>query len=66
MADMPYEKHAGFCLETQHFPESPNHPQFPSTILEPGRQFRSATVLQFDVEKKSEAGGAIGRAQARV
>jgi aldose 1-epimerase len=65
MADMPYKKHAGFCLETQHFPDSPNHPQFPSTVLEPGRQFRSATVLLFDVEGKSEA-GAIGRAQAGV
>jgi aldose 1-epimerase len=63
MADMPYKKHAGFCLETQHFPDSPNHPEFPSTVLEPGRQFRSATVLLFDVEGKSE-GGAIGRAQA--
>ena len=63
MADMPYKKHAGFCLETQHFPDSPNHPQFPSTVLEPGRQFRSATVLLFDVEGRSEA-GAIGRAQA--
>jgi aldose 1-epimerase len=63
MADMPYKKHAGFCLETQHFPDSPNHPQFPSTVLEPGRRFRSATVLLFDVEGKSEA-GAIGRAQA--
>jgi aldose 1-epimerase len=63
MADVPYKKHAGFCLETQHFPDSPNHPQFPSTVLEPGRQFRSATVLLFDVEGKSEA-GAIGRAQA--
>jgi aldose 1-epimerase len=65
MADMPYGKHAGFCLETQHFPDSPNHPQFPSTILEPGRRFRSATVLLFDVEGKSEA-GAMGRAQAGV
>jgi aldose 1-epimerase len=65
MADMPYEKHAGFCLETQHFPDSPNHPQFPSTILEPGRRFRSATVLLFNVEGKSEA-GAIGGPQARV
>jgi aldose 1-epimerase len=63
MADMPYRKYAGFCLETQHFPDSPNHPQFPSTVLEPGRQFRSATVLLFDVEGKSEA-GAIGRAEA--
>jgi aldose 1-epimerase len=61
IADTPYKKHAGFCLETQHFPDSPNHPQFPSTVLEPGRQFRSATVLLFDVDGKSEA-DAVGRA----
>ena len=32
-----YEKHAGFCLETQHFPDSPNHPDFPSAELQAGR-----------------------------
>jgi aldose 1-epimerase len=40
-------KHGGFCLETQHFPDSPNHPQFPSTVLRPGEIFRSATVYRF-------------------
>ena len=41
----------GFCLETQHFPDSPNHPSFPSTVLRPGQQYRSRTVFTFGVEK---------------
>jgi len=39
-----YRRHGGLCLETQHFPDSPNRPSFPSTILEPGRTYRSRTV----------------------
>jgi aldose 1-epimerase len=39
-----------FCLETQHFPDSPNHPQFPSTVLLPGKPFRSTTSYVFGVE----------------
>jgi len=39
----------GFCLETQHFPDSPNHPNFPPTILEPGVTYRSKTVYTFGV-----------------
>ena len=42
-----YNKHHAFCLEAQHFPDSPNHPSFPSTILRPGREYRSKTVLAF-------------------
>jgi len=42
-----YRRHAGFALETQHYPDSPNHPEFPSTILRPGKTFRSTTVLRF-------------------
>ena len=42
-----YSKHAGFCLETQHFPDSPNKPGFPSTILRPGRVYKSLTVHKF-------------------
>ena len=38
----------GLCLETQHFPDSPNHPDFPSTVLRPGDTWRSATVHRFD------------------
>jgi aldose 1-epimerase len=37
----------GFCLETQHYPDSPNHANFPSTILRPGDTFRSTTVFTF-------------------
>ncbi|MDH4270856.1 MAG: galactose-1-epimerase, partial [Candidatus Aminicenantes bacterium] len=42
-----YQKHYGFCLETQHFPDSPNHPDFPSTILVPGQIYRTTTVHKF-------------------
>ena len=44
-----YRHRDGFCLETQHFPDSPNHSNFPSTILRPGREYRSTTVFQFGV-----------------
>lgn len=46
-----YVKHAGFCLETQHFPDSPNQPNFPSTVLRPGETRRSETVFTFGVQK---------------
>jgi aldose 1-epimerase len=42
-----YNNRYAFCLETQHFPDSPNHPDFPSTVLKPGQQFRSTTVYKF-------------------
>lgn len=45
-----YRQGDGFCLETQHFPDSPNQPQFPSTVLRPGETFRSTTVFAFGVE----------------
>jgi aldose 1-epimerase len=48
---IPYNKHAALCLETQHFPDSVNHPNFPSTILEPGQTYRTTTVYRFGVEK---------------
>lgn len=41
-----YERHAGVCLETQHFPDTPNRPAFPSAILRPGEQYRSTTVFR--------------------
>jgi len=44
-----YPKHSGFCLETQHFPDSPNHPNFPSTVLRPGQQYHHVTVFKFSV-----------------
>ncbi|HUQ20207.1 MAG TPA: aldose epimerase family protein [Gemmatimonadaceae bacterium] len=40
-------RHAGFCLETQHFPDSPNRPQFPSTVLRPGEMYESETRYVF-------------------
>ncbi|MEU7899371.1 aldose epimerase family protein [Nonomuraea sp. NPDC049152] len=43
----PYGRHAGFCLETQHFPDSPNQEHFPSTVLRPGETFTSTTVYRF-------------------
>lgn len=42
-----YQHRAGFCLETQHFPDSPNQPAFPSTILKAGEEFYSKTVFKF-------------------
>ena len=44
-----YAHRGGFCLETQHFPDSPNHPAFPSTILRPGAAYRTRTVFRFGV-----------------
>jgi len=44
-----YEKHGAFCLETQHFPDSPNQPEFPSTVLRPGEVYRTTTVHTFGV-----------------
>jgi aldose 1-epimerase len=43
----PSERHSGFCLETQHFPDSVNHTNFPSTILRPGKTFKSTTTYRF-------------------
>ena len=43
----PYLLHGGFCLETQHFPDSPNQAHFPGTTLRPGEVFRSTTVFTF-------------------
>ncbi len=45
-----YVKNDGLCLETQHFPDSPNHPNFPSTILKPGNKYTSTTVYKFSVK----------------
>jgi aldose 1-epimerase len=42
-----FGKHGGFCLETQHYPDSINHPEFPSVVLRPGQTFRSTTVFRF-------------------
>lgn len=44
-----YKRRASFCLETQHFPDAPNHPHFPSTVLEAGKEFYSKTVFSFSI-----------------
>ena len=45
-----YKRRYGFCLETQHFPDSPNHPNFPNTILRPGETFHETTVFKFSAK----------------
>ena len=45
-----YDKHFGFCLETQHFPDSPNQKDFPSTILYPGESYAYSTIYEFSVK----------------
>jgi aldose 1-epimerase len=42
-----YRHRGGFCLETQHFPDSPNRPEFPSTVLEPGGKYQQTTIYRF-------------------
>lgn len=46
-----YSKRYGFCLETQHYPDSPNKPSFPTTTLKPGERYDTTTVYRFSVEK---------------
>ena len=46
-----YKHRNGFCLETQHYPDSPNQPKFPSTTVRPGTEYRSTTVFTFGVAK---------------
>jgi len=45
-----YNRRYAFCLETQHFPDSPNHPDFPSTVLKPGQRYRSTSVYKFSTK----------------
>lgn len=45
-----YQKRTGFCLETQHFPDSPNKPSFPSTVLEPGKKYETTTIYKFSTK----------------
>ena len=48
----PYPRRSGFCLETQHFPDSPNQPGFPSTVLRPGETYRHVTVYRFSADAR--------------
>jgi aldose 1-epimerase len=46
----PFRYRSALCLETQHFPDSPNHKNFPSTVLRPGQEFHSVTEYRFSTE----------------
>ncbi|MDB5240386.1 MAG: aldose 1-epimerase [Spirosoma sp.] len=47
---MGYNKRYAFCLETEHYPDSPNHPTFPSTVLRPGQTYKTTTLYLFSVK----------------
>ena len=49
-AGVAYTKRTGFCLETQHFPDSPNQPAFPSTMVQPGETYKSTTIYKFSAK----------------
>lgn len=49
-----YTKHYGFCLETQHFPDSPNQENFPSAIVRPGEKYQQSTVYKFTVRQENQ------------
>ena len=51
ISGVAYKKYAGLCLETQHYPDSPNQPAFPSTLLKPGETMHSTTVFTFSTQK---------------
>lgn len=46
-----FPRRSAICLECQHFPDSPNHPYFPSVVLNPGEEYTQKTIYQFGVEK---------------
>ena len=46
-----YPRRSAFCLETQHYPDSPNQPKFPSVVLKPGERYHTITTYRFSVEK---------------
>jgi aldose 1-epimerase len=50
-AGKTYPRRSAFCMETQHFPDSPNHPEFPTVVLKPGEHFQSTTVFRFSTSK---------------
>ena len=45
-----YDKRSGFCFETQHYPDSPNQPDFPSTRLDPGETYTTTTIFKFSIK----------------
>ena len=50
-AGKPYGRRSGFCLETQHYPDTPNHANFPTTLLKPGQRYYTRTSFTFGVSK---------------
>jgi aldose 1-epimerase len=50
-AGKPYPRRSGFCLETQHYPDSPNQPNFPTTTLKKGAVYRSTTIYRFSARR---------------
>jgi aldose 1-epimerase len=46
----PYNFRSGLCLESGHYPDSPNHPDFPTTVLNPGETFKSTTIYRFSIK----------------
>ena len=53
--DKVYHRRYGFCLETQHYPDSPNHPSFPPVVLRPGKKYQSTTLYRFTTEPAQAA-----------
>ncbi|MBQ4581557.1 MAG: galactose-1-epimerase, partial [Clostridia bacterium] len=49
-----YGNFSGLCLETQHFPDTPNHANFPTTVLRPGEKYDTITIYAFRVEEDDE------------
>jgi aldose 1-epimerase len=47
---LQYHKHSGFAMEPEHFPDSPNHPEFPSTVLRPGQTYRNTIIYRFTTQ----------------
>jgi aldose 1-epimerase len=47
-----YPRRGGFCLETQHYPDTPNRPEFPSTVLRPGEKYATSTIYRFSAERR--------------
>ena len=47
---LPYKHRSAMCLETQHYPDSPNRNDFPSTVLNPGEVYKSTTIYKFSIK----------------
>jgi aldose 1-epimerase len=56
-AGRDYGGHAAICLETEHYPDSPHHPNFPTTVLRPGQTFRSETIYKFSLVAQGAGAG---------